>query len=84
MNCLIKLPKSFVELYGIVNDVKCREGRSDDNEDDNGFETAICLLTGAVMRSGLLRKAKKVSLHCLEACAIKYFSQELIWFDPLT
>eukprot|EP00804_Cyclotella_cryptica_P008773 CCRYP_015624-RA/>CCRYP_015624-RA protein AED:0.01 eAED:0.01 QI:221/1/1/1/0.6/0.66/6/2355/3495 len=59
MNCLVKLPKSFVELYGIVNRVKGCEGRSDDAEDDSGFETAICLLTGTVMRSGTIRRMKK-------------------------
>lgn len=59
MNCLVKLPKSFVELYGIVNRVKGREGRADDAEDDSGFETAICLLTGSVMRSGTIRRLKK-------------------------
>jgi hypothetical protein len=61
MNCLVKLPKSFVELYGIVNRVKGRDGRSDETEDDSGFETAICLLTGTVMRSGAIRRMKKVS-----------------------
>jgi hypothetical protein len=59
MNCLIRLPKSFVELYGIVNRVKGREGRPDDTEDESGYETAICLLTGAVMRSGASRRMKK-------------------------
>ncbi|KAL7520416.1 hypothetical protein ACHAWX_006661 [Stephanocyclus meneghinianus] len=59
MNCLVKLPKSFVELYGIVNRVKGREGRPDDTEDDSAFETAICLLTGTVMRSGAIRRTKK-------------------------
>jgi len=57
MNCLIKLPKSFVELYSIVNRVKGREGGSDDN-DDSGYETAICLLTGSVIKSGTSRKLK--------------------------
>lgn len=49
-SCLVKLPKSFVELYSIVNKVKGRECSSDDADD--GYETAVCLLTGAVMRSG--------------------------------
>ena len=61
MNCLVKLPQSFVELHGIVNRVKAREGRPDDSADDSGFETAICLLTGTVMRSGATRRMKKVS-----------------------
>jgi hypothetical protein len=49
-SCLIKLPKSFVELYSIVNKIKGRESNSDDADD--GYETAVCLLTGTVMRSG--------------------------------
>ena len=49
-SCLVKLPKSFVELYSIVSKVKGREGNADDADD--GYETAVCLLTGAVMRSG--------------------------------
>ena len=53
LSCFIKLPKSFVELYSMVSRVK---GRSDDADDEGGFETAICLLSGAVMRSGTVRK----------------------------
>ena len=63
LSCLVKLPKSFVELYSMVNRVKGRDSRSDDADDDSGFETAICLLTGAVMRSGTVRRAKTVSQH---------------------
>merc|ERR1719296_268386 len=58
LSCLVKLPKSFVELYSMVNRVKGRDNRSDDTDDDGGFETAICLLTGAVMRSGTIRRMK--------------------------
>lgn len=57
---MVKLPKSFVELYSMVNRVKGRDSRSDDTDDDGGFETAICLLTGAVMRSGTIRRMKQV------------------------
>jgi hypothetical protein len=55
---LIRLPRSFVELYGIVNKVKGRdESAAYDEADDVGnSETAICLLTGAVMRSGSSRR----------------------------
>jgi hypothetical protein len=55
------LPKSFVELYSMVNRVKGRDSRSDDNDDDGGVENAICLLTGAVMRSGTIRRMREVS-----------------------
>ncbi|KAL7473331.1 hypothetical protein ACHAXS_013787 [Conticribra weissflogii] len=58
MNCLVKLPRSFVELYGIVNRIKGRDGRSDDVDDDGGCETAICLVTGAVMKSGSIKRMK--------------------------
>ncbi len=48
----------------MVSRVKGRDCRSDDNDDDDddggGLETAICLLTGAVMRSGK-RRMKDVS-----------------------
>lgn len=56
---LIRLPKSFVELYGIVNKVKGRDDSGtvlDDNDDAGSAETAICLLTGSVMRSGSSRR----------------------------
>lgn len=57
--CLIRLPKSFVELYGLVNRVRGRDETSatDDADDVSSSETAICLLTGAVMRSGSSRRA---------------------------
>lgn len=61
MNCLVKLPRSFVELYGIVNRIKGRDDRSDDVEDDGGSETAICLITGAVMKAGSVKHTKSVS-----------------------
>jgi hypothetical protein len=56
---LIRLPTSFVELYGIVNKVKGRDESStlDEADDIGSSETAICLLTGAVMRSGSSRRS---------------------------
>lgn len=45
----------------MVNRVKGRDNRSDDADDDGGCETAICLLTGSVMRSGTARRSKPVS-----------------------
>jgi hypothetical protein len=56
------LPKSFVELYSMVNRVKGRDSQSDDNDDDGGVETAICLLTGAMMRSGTIKRMRDVSV----------------------
>lgn len=54
---LIRLPKSFVELYNVVNKVKGRDASNmDENEDSGSSETAICLLTGTVMRSGSSRR----------------------------
>jgi hypothetical protein len=56
---LVRLPKSFVELYNMVNIVKGSGEECpnlDENEDLANSETAICLLTGAVMRSGSPRR----------------------------
>lgn len=55
---LIRLPKSFVELYNVVNKVKGREDGStiDDADEVNNADTAICLLTGAIMKSGSPRR----------------------------
>eukprot|EP00934_Nitzschia_sp_Nitz4_P005331 Nitzschia sp. Nitz4//scaffold51_size120721//17088//26419//NITZ4_003718-RA/size120721-snap-gene-0.34-mRNA-1//-1//CDS//3329553835//5321//frame0 len=69
---LIRLPKSFVELYGIVNKVKGRdEGSALDESDDSGnSEAAICLLTGAVMRSGSPRRPFQRSQRPPGACTL--------------
>ena len=57
---LIRLPHSFVELYSLVNKVKGRadtsNGAMDDTDDGSSSETAICLLTGAIMASGSSRR----------------------------
>eukprot|EP00568_Trieres_chinensis_P000007 CAMPEP_0183300090 /NCGR_PEP_ID=MMETSP0160_2-20130417/6622_1 /TAXON_ID=2839 ORGANISM="Odontella Sinensis, Strain Grunow 1884" /NCGR_SAMPLE_ID=MMETSP0160_2 /ASSEMBLY_ACC=CAM_ASM_000250 /LENGTH=821 /DNA_ID=CAMNT_0025462449 /DNA_START=1 /DNA_END=2466 /DNA_ORIENTATION=+ len=55
---LIRLPHSFVELYGLVNKVKGRDsqGTVDEQDDATSTETAICLLTGAIMSSGSSRR----------------------------
>jgi Proteolysis_6 C-terminal/Putative zinc finger in N-recognin (UBR box) len=57
--CLVRLPKSFVELYSLVNKVKGRDDAAAMDVDDDGgsSETAICLLTGSVMRSGSPRRS---------------------------
>lgn len=56
---LARLPKSFVELYSIVNKVKGRDETSlmDDTDDVGSAETAICLVSGAVLRSGSARRS---------------------------
>jgi hypothetical protein len=67
-NCLIRLPKSFVELYGLVNRVKGRDTINvDDNDDSGSAETAICLLTGSVMRSGSPRRPYNRSVSQVHA-----------------
>lgn len=70
--CLIRLPKSFVELYSLVNRVRGRDESSiaDDADDASSSETAICLLTGAVMRSGSPRRpyTRPVSLRVNVEC----------------
>ena len=69
---LIRLPKSFVELYGIVSKVKGREESAslDDSDDVGNAETAICLLTGTVMRSGSSRRPYHRSQRPPGACTI--------------
>jgi hypothetical protein len=69
---LIRLPKSFVELYGIVSKVKGREESSalDGSDDVGNAETAICLLTGTVMRSGSARRPYSRSQRPAGACTI--------------
>merc|ERR1712157_679589 len=59
---LARLPQSFVELYSLVNKVKGRDnsgsacGLMEDNDDGSSTETAICLITGAIMKSGSARR----------------------------
>ena len=69
---LIRLPKSFVELYNIVSKVKGREesGGTDEHEDVGNTETAICLLTGTVMRSGSPRRSYSRSIRPPGACTL--------------
>mmetsp|Transcript_11499 Transcript_11499/g.25659 ORF Transcript_11499/g.25659 Transcript_11499/m.25659 type:complete len:3095 (-) Transcript_11499:90-9374(-) len=69
---LTKLPKSFVELYNIVSNVKGREenGGSDEQEDVGNTETAICLLTGTVMRSGSPRRSYNRSMRPPGSCTL--------------
>ena len=69
---LIRLPKSFVELYGIVSKVKGREESTslDDSDDVGNSETAICLLTGTVMRSGSTRRPYQRSQRPPGACTL--------------
>ncbi|KAL7569357.1 hypothetical protein ACA910_010445 [Epithemia clementina (nom. ined.)] len=69
---LVRLPKSFVELYNIVSKVKGREesGGTDEHEDVGNSETAICLLTGTVMRSGSPRRSYTRSIRPPGACTL--------------
>jgi len=71
-NCLIRLPKSFVELYGLVNRVRGRDEPStvDDTDEGGSAETAICLLTGAVMRSGSARRTYTRTTRPPGACTL--------------
>ena len=71
-NSLIRLPKSFVELYGLVNRVRGRDepSNTDDGDEGSSSETAICLLTGAVMRSGTPRRAYARATRPAGACTV--------------
>jgi len=55
---LVRLPNSFVELYTVVSKIKGRDdgAAGEDADDSHSAETAICLLTGTVMRSGSSRR----------------------------
>lgn len=69
---LVRLPKSFVELYSIVSKVKGRDETTqmDDSDDVCCSETAICLLTGAVMRSGSPRRSMSRTNRPPGACTL--------------
>lgn len=69
---LIRLPKSFVELYNIVNKVKGRDDNAamDESDDIGSSETSICLLTGAVMRSGSTRRVLSRAARPPGACTL--------------
>ncbi|CAB9509609.1 protein ligase UBR1 [Seminavis robusta] len=56
---LVRLPSSFVELYSIVNKVKGRDETNlvDESDDVSTSETAICLVSGTVLRSGSTRRS---------------------------
>ena len=56
---LIQLPKSFVELYNLVGKVKGKEDSvgHDVTDESSHSETAICLITGTVMKSGSSRRS---------------------------
>lgn len=70
---LVRLPHSFVELYGLVNRAKGRDNANTMDEPDDTAstaETAICLLTGAIMKSGSARRAMSRSARQPGACTI--------------
>lgn len=69
---LIRLPKSFVDLYGIVNKIKGRDEATtlEESDDVASAETAICLLTGAVMRSGSPRRPYQRAQRPPGACTL--------------
>lgn len=71
----MRLPKSFVELYSILNKVKGPRDDStlmDDADDIGSSETAICLLSGVVMRSGSSRRAFSRSVRDTDVFDIAY------------
>jgi hypothetical protein len=67
---LIRLPKSFVELYNVVNKVKGRDNTSIMDESEGSSEIAICLLTGTVMRSGSSRRGFSRQTRPPGACTL--------------
>jgi len=70
-SCLIRLPQSFVELYSIVNRVRARDASSlEENDENTNTETAICLLTGTIMRSGPGKRTQARSQRPPGACTL--------------
>ena len=69
---LIRLPRSFVELYSMVNQVKGRDsaGTVDENDEASSSETAICLLTGTIMSSGSSRRPYTRAVKPPGACTL--------------
>ena len=71
---LIRLPKSFVELYNLVNKLNGRENdqsaMGEETDDIGTTETSICLLTGTVMRSGSARRVYSRTTRPPGACTI--------------
>jgi hypothetical protein len=60
---LIRLPHSFVELYSLVN--KVRGDSTEETDESTVGEAVICLLTGAVLRSGSIRRGLSRLVCCL-------------------
>lgn len=69
---LIRLPKSFVELYSLVNRLKSggQIKSLDDGDDNSGGETAICLVTGAIIRAGTSRRSYNRRSRSPGACTL--------------
>jgi len=55
---LIQLPKSYVELYSLINKVKAaiKSSTMDDSDEFGIGETAICLITGTILKAGPPRR----------------------------
>jgi len=69
---LIRLPRSFVELYSLINKVK-GSGRctsAEDQDDISSGETAVCLVTGAIIRAGTSRRAYRSRNRAPGACTL--------------
>ena len=69
---MIQLPRSYVELYTLVNKVKAtvKSTSLEDTEELGNGETAICLLTGAILRAGLPRRQSRRHQRPPGACTI--------------
>jgi hypothetical protein len=68
---LIQLPKSYVELYSLVNKVKATvKNALDDVEDFGSGETAICLITGTILRASSPRRQSRRQARPPGACTL--------------
>jgi hypothetical protein len=70
---LIQLPKSYVELYSMVNQIKTTGKTSSlhDTEDyGSSSESAICLITGQVLKAGLASRHSRREYRPPGACTM--------------
>lgn len=69
---LIRLPRSFVELYSLVNKLRAIGGNDamDDHDESSPGETAICLVTGATIRSGSQKRYRSGMQRAPGACTL--------------
>jgi len=69
---LICLPKSFVDLYRIINKAEINDKGSilDGGDFDSNMDTALCLITGNILQTGLLHRFSERGFRSPGACTL--------------